>query len=150
MFHPNKIVKYLVLSDLAFWTGWGLLTPVFAIFIIGNIKGGNAFVVGMASAAFWITRSIFRVPIGALIDSCTSEKDDYFVLVAGLFIASLVPFGYIFASLPWHVYLLQAIYGLGLAMAYSGWTGIFTRNIDQVMNQLNGDLMPLPLVWALV
>ncbi len=130
MFHPNKIVKYLVLSDLAFWTGWGLLTPVFAIFIIGNIKGGNAFVVGMASAAFWITRSIFRVPIGALIDSCTSEKDDYFVLVAGLFIASLVPFGYIFASLPWHVYLLQAIYGLGLAMAYSGWTGIFTRNID--------------------
>ena len=99
MFYPNKVIKYLVLSDLAFWTGWGLLTPIFAIFIIGNIKGGNAFVVGIASAVFWIARSIFRVPIGALIDANPLETDDYFVLIAGFFIASLVPFGYIFLCL---------------------------------------------------
>lgn len=130
LFKPNKFIKYLILSDLAFWTGWGLLTPIFAIFIVNNIKGGSAFVVGMASAAFWLTRSLFRVPIGMLVDAYPSEKDDYFVMIAGFFIASLVPFGYIFASVPWHVYFLQACYGLGLAMSYSGWTGIFTRHID--------------------
>ena len=80
---PNKVIKFLVLSDFAFWSGWGLLTPVFAIFVIDKIDGGNIFVVGMASAVFWITRSLFRLPAGIIVDICPSEKDDYFVLVAG-------------------------------------------------------------------
>jgi len=65
---PNKVIKYLVLSDLAFWSGWGLLTPIFAIFVVNRITGGSVFVVGMASAVFWIARSLFRVPIGILLD----------------------------------------------------------------------------------
>jgi len=130
-FKTNKVVKYLILSDLAFWSGWGLLTPVFAIFILNRIQGGNAFVVGMAAAVFWIVRSIFRVPIGMFLDACPTESDDYIALVAGLFLASLVPFGYILATKPLHIYLLQALYGFALAMSYAGWTGIFTRHIDK-------------------
>ncbi len=127
----NKVVKYLILSDLAFWTGWGLVNPIFAIFVVSKIQGGNAFVVGLAAAIFWIVRSSFRVPIGILLDTRPTEKDDYFVLVAGLFLASLIPFGYIFATNPLHVYLLQAVYGFGLAMSLSGWAAIFTRHIDK-------------------
>lgn len=128
---PNKVVKYLILSDLAFWTGWGLLTPVFAIFIVEEIQGGNAFVAGMAAAIFGITYSLLRVPIGMLLDSCPSEKDDYFSLVAGLFIAALIPFGFIFAKTHLHIYILQGAHGLGLAMSLAGWTAIFTRHIDR-------------------
>jgi len=128
---PNKVIKYLVLSDLAFWSGWGLLTPIFAIFVVNRITGGSVFVVGMASAVFWIARSLFRVPIGILLDILPTEKDDYLDLVAGLFLASLVPFGYIVAKTPLHIYILQAIHGIALALAYAGWTGIFTRHIDR-------------------
>ncbi len=128
---PNRVIKYLVLSDLAFWGGWGLLTPVFAIFIVEKIQGGNAFVAGMASAVFWVTKSLLRVPIGLFLDTCPSERDDYLSLVAGLFIASLVPFGFVFAKNPLHIYILQGIYGLGLAMSLAGWTAIFTRHIDK-------------------
>lgn len=128
---PNKVVKYLILSDLAFWTGWGLINPVFAIFITDKIIGGSAFVVGLASAIYWITRSLLRVPVGILLDACPSERDDYFILVAGLFIASLVPFGFIFAQIPIHVYILQVIHALGMAMSLSGWAAIFTRHIDK-------------------
>jgi len=128
---PNNIIKCLILSDLAFWSGWGLLTPVFAIFVVNKIDGGNVFVVGMASAVFWIVRSLFRVPIGVLLDIVPTEKDDYLALVAGLFIASLVPFGYIVADTPMHIYILQAVHGFALALSYSGWTGIFTRHIDK-------------------
>jgi MFS family permease len=127
----NKVIKYLILSDLAFWSGWGLMTPVFAIFIVEKIQGGDAFVAGLASTVFWIVRSTFRVPIGILLDTRPSERDDYFTLVSGLFIASVVPFGYLFAKIPFHIYILQGIYGLGLAMAFSGWTAIFTRHIDK-------------------
>jgi hypothetical protein len=130
-FKVNRIVKYLILSDLFFWTGWGLINPIFAIFIIQRIEGGSAFVVGLAAAVYWILKSALRVPIGMLLDKCPGEKDDYLFLVVGLFIGSIVPFGFLFAKTPGHVYLLQAINAVGMAMFLSGWQAIFTRHIDK-------------------
>ncbi len=126
----NKIVKYLILADIAFWTGWGLVTPVFAIFIVDRIVGGSALVVGIATAIYWSIRSFLIFPIGRLLDDYRGERDDYLFMVSGSFIASLVPFGYLFATYPWHIYLLQFFYALGLAMSLAGWRAIFTRNID--------------------
>ena len=127
----NKIVKYLILSDFAFWTGWGLMNPIFAIFVVQRIEGGSAFVAGVAAAIYWVLKSLLRVPIGAFLDSIPAERDDYFFLVGGLFISSLVPFGYILAGFPWHIYLLQIIYAFGMAIMLSGWQAIFTRHIDK-------------------
>ncbi len=130
-FKFNKIVKYLVLSDLVFYAGWGLITPIFAIFIVNNIQGGTILIAGIASSIYWVLKSVLRVPIGVFLDSHKGEKDDYFFLVFGLLIAALVPFGYIFSKLPWHIYALQAIYAIGMAMSVSGWAAIFTRHIDK-------------------
>lgn len=127
----NKIIKYLILSDIAFFTGWGLITPIFPIFIVDKIIGGTALVVGIASAIYWITKAFLEFPIGTLLDKYAGEKDDYVVLISGFFIASLIPFGYIFAIYPYHIYLLQFFYAIGMAMAIAGWRGIFTRNIDK-------------------
>jgi len=131
IFKVNRIIKYLILSDLIFWGGWGLITPIFAIFIVERIVGGSALVAGMASAIYWVLKSVLRIPIGIFLDSRPGEKDDYFFLVFGLFLASLVPFGYIFSFYPWHIYLLQAIHAIGMAMSLSGWSAIFTRHIDK-------------------
>jgi len=127
----NCVIKYLILSDLAFWSAWGLVNPIFAIFIVDKIDGGSPFVIGIAVAIYWIIKSVAVIPISVLLDKLPSEKDDYFFLVVGLLVASLVPFGYVFAKLPWHIYLLQAIYGVGMAVSLSGWRAIFTRHIDK-------------------
>ncbi len=127
----NKVIRYLVLSDLVFYSGWGLITPIFAIFIVSNIQGGTILIAGIASSIYWILKSALRVPIGVFLDNRKGEKDDYFFLVIGFLIASLVPFGYLLSRLPWHIYVLQAIYGIGMAMAGSGWSAIFTRHIDK-------------------
>ncbi|MCD6233264.1 MFS transporter [bacterium] len=127
----NKVVKILILSDLVFYAGWGLFNPVFAIFVTERIKGGNAFVAGMASAVYALTLALLRVPIGMLLDACPSEKDDYFSMVIGLFIASIVPFAFIFTKTPLGVYVLQGIHAVGMALSLSGWTAIFTRHIDK-------------------
>lgn len=127
----NKIVKYLIISDVAFWTGWGLINPVFAIFIVQKIQGGSPLVAGIAAGIYWILQSLLRVPIGIFLDNLSGEQDDYFFLVGGLFIAALVPFGYILSYLPWHIYLLQVTYAIGMAMTLSGWQAIFTRHIDK-------------------
>jgi len=127
----NRVIKYLILADLTFWSGWGLLSPIFAVFVIKNIEGGSLSVIGLASGIYWILKSLLRIPIGIFLDSRRGEEDDFWFLFFGLVLSSLVPFGYLMAKYPWHIYLLQSLQAFGMAMALSGWTAIFTRHIDQ-------------------
>jgi len=128
---PNKVIRYLVLSDLVFWSGMGLFSPIFAVFISEKIEGGNLAVVGVASSIYWILKSLLRIPIGILLDSRKGEEDDFWFLFFGLILASLVPFGYLMAKKPSHIYFLQTLLAVAMAMAFSGWTAIFSRHIDK-------------------
>jgi len=125
----NKIIKYLIYSDLVFYTGWGLISPIFAIFIIDNIIGGSALVVGIAAAVNLIIRSLLRVPFGICADK--SQRKAYYFMFFGLLIATLIPLGYIISRNPWHVYILQGVLGAALAMSTAGWTGIFAKYMDK-------------------
>lgn len=130
-FYINKIVKTLIGADLVFLSALGFVTPVFAIFIINQIKGGSAEVIGFAAAIYWITKSILEIPIGRFLDKRKGEKDDLYFLVSGYLIIACVHFGYLFSYLPWHIYILQGIYATGLAMSWPAWYAIFTRHIDK-------------------
>jgi len=131
MFKINRIVKYLILSDLVFYTGWGLISPIFAIFIVEKIVGGDAIVVGLSSAIYLIFTSLLRIPIGIFLDSRPEEKDDYWFLTIGLFVAALTSFGFIFAKFPRDIYWLQIIRAIAMAMTLAAWPAIFTRHRDR-------------------
>ena len=127
----SKIIKILILADLIFWSGWGLISPIFAVFVVEKIQGGTVAVVGMATAIYWILKSLLRIPIGLFLDNRPGEEDDFWFLFFGLIIASLIPFGYLMASRPSHIYLLQAVYAVGMSMAFAGSSAIFTRHINK-------------------
>jgi MFS family permease len=127
----NKIIKFLLLSDLIFWSGWGLVAPIFAVFIVDRIESGDAFVVGVAAAIYSGLLALLRIPMGLYLDSRSSQKIDYAFTAGGLIIASMASFGFIYAALPWHIYVLQIFHAIGMAMNFSGFSGLFTRNIDK-------------------
>lgn len=127
----NKVVKTLIFYDLLLLFGWGLVVPILAIFIMESIQGGNTQVAGLAIGIYWLGKSLLQVPIANYLDKNHGEKDDYYFLIFGTLLASLAPFGFIFASLPWHIYFLQVIHALGMASAIPAWAGIFTRHIDK-------------------
>ena len=127
----NKIIRTLIQADVLFLSAFGLITPIFAVFITEQIRGGDIKVVGFAAAIYWILKSLFQIPIGIFLDKTKGEKDDLYFLVIGFVIAAIVPLGYIFSSFPWHIYVLQAIYGISLAMVLPSWSAIFTRHIDK-------------------
>ena len=130
-FSINKIIKILIGADFVFLSALGLITPIFAVFVTGQIEGGDVKVVGFAAAIYWILKSILQVPIGKFLDKRKGERDDLCFLVIGYFIVACVQFGYILSSLPWHIYLLEGIYAFGMAMAIPAWPAIFTRHIDK-------------------
>ena len=131
----NKVIKTLVISDLFLNLGWGLISPVFAIFILQKIANAGplqaAEIAGLAALFYWIPKSLFEIPVGIFLDKKHGEKDDFWFMSLGIFIIAFVPIGYIFASAPWHIYFFQVIYAAGMAMALPSWLAIFTRHIDK-------------------
>lgn len=66
----------MIFSDLALLFGWGLVTPILAIFIVQNIKGGDAQVAGIAVGIYWLVKSVLQVPLANWLDEVDGEIDD--------------------------------------------------------------------------
>lgn len=140
----NKIIKILVTSDFFLNLGWGLIGPVFAIFILQRITIDNmakaAEVAGFASLSYWAVKSVLQVPIGHFLDKTKGEKDDFWFMVIGTFLAGFIPLGYLLATAAWHIYILQMIYAVGMSMVFPSWLAIFTRHIDKGKEALEWSL----------
>lgn len=127
----NNLIKILTFSDFIVVSGWGLVNPLFAVFITKQIEGGNLELIGLSTAVYWIFRSSMQLPFAKLIDSKKGEIDDFVVMAIGSFSMSLVPFLYMFATKNIHILLLQALTGFASAMVSPAWLAIFTRHIDK-------------------
>jgi predicted MFS family arabinose efflux permease len=127
----NKVIRTLILSDFLLHSGWGLIGPIFAIFITQQIEGGGVAAVGFIAATYWFVKSVTQPFIAHFADVKKGEIDDFKLLIYGLLFANLVPLGYLFATQLWHIFLLEIIRGLCMACVVPGWAGIFIRHIDR-------------------
>ena len=131
----NKVIKTMITSDFFLNLGWGFLSPVFAIFILEKISNTGpvhaAEIAGLSALFYWIPKSLFEIPVAIYLDKNKGEKDDFWAMIVGFFILAAVPIGYLFSTVPWHIYLFQVIYALGMSMALPSWMAIFTRHIDK-------------------
>lgn len=130
----SKIVKVLITSDFFLNLGWGLLSPIFALFILQKITNDPfkaAEVAGFAALFYWISKSFIEIPIGHFLDKTDGERDDFWFMIIGLFIVGLVPIGFLFSTQPWHIYAFQVMHAVGMAMTLPSWLAIFTRHVDK-------------------
>ncbi|MFW0861972.1 MAG: MFS transporter [Candidatus Komeilibacteria bacterium] len=121
----------LIFSDFLIWSSYQFLAPIFALFITDRINQSSIETVGLASAIYLISKSIFEIPVGAYIDRSKSEKDDLYTAISGTILASAVFFAFIFIGSVWELYILQIFMGLANALAFPGWYSIFTKHIDK-------------------
>lgn len=131
----NKVIKTLIFNNVVLNLGWGLIVPLFAIFILQRVTIENiaqaARVIGIAELVYYATKSLAQIPIGRYLDKNHGEKDDFWCMVIGTFINALIPIGYLFSSEPWHIYALQVAHGIAVAMIFPSWAAMFTRHIDK-------------------
>ncbi len=127
----NNLIKILTFSDVLIISGWGLINPLFAVFVTQQIKGGGLELIGLSTSIYLVFRASFQLPFARLIDSKKGEIDDFVVMAIGSFLVSLSPFLYIFARTNVHILILQGLTGFASAMVAPGWLAIFTRHIDK-------------------
>ena len=127
----NHVIKTLVLSDFFINSGFSIFAPIFAIFVTKQITGGSLAVIGFAAAIFQIFKSGLQIPIARILDKSDGEKDDFYSMVFGSLIICTIPFWYLFATTAVHIYLIQAVYGIGAAFSIPPWYAIFSRHLDK-------------------
>lgn len=131
----NKVMWAYIYWDLAINSAWGLLGPVFAIFLLQTIAAGNvangARIAGFATLFYWMTKSVVQISIGNYLDKNHGEIDDFWFYIIGTIITGLVPFGFLFSSMPWHIYVLQIIHAIGMSMVIPSSYAIFIRHVDK-------------------
>lgn len=127
----NKIIKYLTLSDLALLSGLSLISPIFAIFIMKNIEGGNLEIIGYATAVNLLVKSIFQLPIARYLDNKKGDLDEYYFSVIGSLVMAVCPLFYIFIHTPFQLYVVQFFYAIGFAMIFPAWMSLFTRHAER-------------------
>lgn len=126
----NLVIKTLIFSDLLVFSGFGLISPLFAVFITEQIQGGSLEVVGLASTIYLVSKSLGQIPVAEYIDRIKGERDDYRLLIIGSIGYSLIPFLYLLVKTPAQLYLIQLAYGLMVALTFPSWMAIFSRHLD--------------------
>lgn len=127
----GRVVKYLVISDLFLLLGWGIIDPVFPVFIIQRIQGATLITVGVVAAVYWIIKSVLQIPIANYLDRTPGEKDDFVALVGGLLLAGFSALAFAVINTTWELYLVQAVHAIGFAFYVPSWSSIFSRHLDR-------------------
>lgn len=125
----QKKLALLILSDVLILSSFGLIGPILAVFITENLIGGTLVTAGLATTIFLVVKSVVQLPLSRyFIDK---EKHKTRSLLLGTFLIILVPFIYFFSKNVYTLFVAQAIYGLGAALAYPSWFSLFTTYMDK-------------------
>lgn len=127
----NFVISTLILSDLLLFFGLGLLSPIFAVFVLEEIEGSSLAVVGTATTFYWLARVTAVIPISKYFDKVKGEKDEFYAVVFGTFVLALLPVLYIFVSKPHHIYLIEICKGIASSLVVPAWRILFTKFVDQ-------------------
>lgn len=127
----NRLVRYFILADLALFSGWGLIEPVFSVFIIEKIAGATLTSVGISAAIYWLVKSWVQLPAAQYLDKTEGEKDDFYALLISLVLAGITALSFILVTQLWQLYLVQLLHAVAFGLYSASWPAMFSRHLDK-------------------
>jgi len=126
--HP--VITKLIINNILYSSGWALINPIFALYVINYITLATPQTVGICYALYWFIKGVLQLYVSHYLDHIDGETDDYLALLSGQFINILVPLALLISKTPLELYLIFTLYGIADALAYPSWNSIFTRYIN--------------------
>jgi len=127
----NRIIKILIFSDLLILSAFGLLNPIFAVFVLDFIRGGTVVVVGIAEAIYLGVKALTQIIAADYLDAEANDKKNLIWTLAGSILLSLIAFLLLFIHTPLHLYLIQVMWGIASGITVPGWYALFTQYLDR-------------------
>lgn len=126
----NSVVLFLTLSDMLSWGPFLIISALSGIYLSDKLGLDTIRFVGIGTSVYYITRSIVQIPLGYITDKIKSDTDEILLLALGTILMGLPYTFYPHITMPLHYYVLQFIFGFGVALSVTNWRKLFAMNVD--------------------
>ena len=129
-FQISPIVKAFIISEAFLWSAYNFVVPIFAIFVVNNIKGGNVQIAASAFSFFLIAR-VFAELIVCRYLSKTYDGRKFLITVFGMIVISVAYLGFVFSSTIITLFIFYGLAGIGLGVASPAKNALFSTHLDK-------------------
>jgi len=130
-FGINRVIRSFIISDLLIYGGWGLIGPIFGVFVLERIAGARLITIGISVGIYWIIKSIVQIPVAIYIDRHDGERDDFYALILGLVLGGFSALAYLIPQTAIGLYVVSAVHGVAFAFYVPSWYAIFSRHLEK-------------------
>ncbi len=123
----NRWIRTIIQGDMFYLVAFGLLTPIFALFLIDRIPNASLLTVGIAEAIFLMTLAILRPFTQLSSQSDTKGYRTQYLLWFGSVFIVLSPFLYLLSRDMLDIFVIQMIYGIGVAFSEPAWSRLVSQ-----------------------
>lgn len=127
----NKVILFLTLSDTFTWGPFIIIANLAGLYLAGKLGQDTVSFVGIGTGIYFLTRAVFQMPIGYLTDKLKDDKDEIILLTLGVVLMGLPFLFYPAITEPYHYFVLQFIFGVGVSFNLPNWRKLFALNLDQ-------------------
>ena len=129
-FHVNKVVEAFIVSETLLWSAWNFVTPIFAIFVVNNVRGGNIQIAASSFSVYLIVRVICEIISGRYLSHRT-DKDKLYLTILGMIFMSFAYIGFAFSHTILYLFFFYIVIGIGFGIASPAKYSLFTDHIDK-------------------
>ncbi len=129
-----KWLRTIILGDMFFLTAFGLISPIFALFLKDQLPGANVLGVALAEAFFLLALGVIR-PFAKLYsknDTRGWRTQNFLWFGSCLVIAA--PFLYLLSRDMLDIYVVQVLYGVGIAFSEPAWSRLVDLSSQKDQN----------------
>ena len=120
------MLKILLWASAMSLLAGGLFAPIYAIFV--EQIGGNLVIAGTSYGIFSIAAGVLMFFISKWEDRVKHQER---LIILGYLLSCIGYVGYFFIKEPWHLFVVQVIFGIGTAITSPAYDGIYSKNLDK-------------------
>ncbi len=129
-FEINPVVKAYIISEAFLWSAWDFVIPIFSVFIVKNIPGGDVQIAAIGYSIYLITRVVFEIISGKLLQK-GGDRKKFIMTIAGMSCLSIAYFGFAFSHSILLVFGFYSLLGIGLGIAAPAKNSLFSIHMDK-------------------
>jgi len=122
----KRELKLLLLSGSIILFAVGLFGPIYAVFT--EEIGGDVLTAGITYGAFAVVAGLTTLLISRLGDKVKNIEN---LIILGFFFNCIGFLGYLMVTKPWHLFIVQAILGLGAAVGAPAWDALYSKHLEK-------------------
>lgn len=129
-FKINPLVKAYIISESLMWSAWNFIIPIFAIFVVENVNGGNIQHAALGYSTYLLSRVFFELMSGRFLLK-TSDKKKILFVVLGMSCVSLSYLGFTIVKDINMLLFYYFVSGMGLGIAMPAKNSLFSIHLDK-------------------